>query len=260
MKNFATAIILPVHNEGRTIKDVIKKILSFNLFDEIIAVTDGTTDNSLKILKKYNDSKKIIWLNFKKNRGKGFALARGVKRSKADIVVFFDTDQINIKKHHLESMINPLKEKKTDCVIGFLCSGPGGEDLAIFKKVCGNRSYFRKDLLPYLSQMEDKRRGIELFLNYELRKKGKKISLIPLYGLKQYLKHTKRPPDEALIDYLREAYELAVEYARQKQVSAQKKTEFITRQMIRFLKGYGQTLQLTTRKIETIVDEFLEEL
>jgi hypothetical protein len=136
----------------------------------------------------------------------------------------------------------------------------GGEDLAVFKKVCGNRSYFRRDLLPYLSQMEKKRRGVELFLNFEMKKKGKKIKLIPLYGLKQYLKHYKRTPDEAIIDYLREGYELAIEYARQKKVSTAKKTEVITSQMLGFLLGYARELKLTTKKLEALIYDFLEEL
>jgi len=262
MKDYKVACILPVHNEEKTIKNVIDKLLSYNLFNEIIAITDGTTDKSLSILKKFAAEDKIIWLNYKKNRGKGFALARGITKSTSDIIVFFDTDQYGIEKKHLEKMINPLKKNKANCVIGYLCFGPLSKelDLAVFKKVCGNRSYYKKDLLPYLPQMEKKRRGIELFLNYELRKKHKKILLVPLWGLKQYHKHFKRTPDEALLDYLREGYELAIEYARQKKVSASKQTEFIADQMLKFLKGYARTLHLTTKKLETIVDDFLEEL
>jgi len=64
------AVVLPVHNEEKTIAGVLDSILSFNLFDEMIAVTDGTTDGSLKILNTYAKKKNIIWLNYKRNRVK----------------------------------------------------------------------------------------------------------------------------------------------------------------------------------------------
>jgi glycosyltransferase involved in cell wall biosynthesis len=255
MKKPRLAVILPVHNEEKTIKGVIDAILSFDLFDEIIAVTDGTTDGSLEILEEYDRGEKIIWLNYKRNRGKGFALARGVKKSTADIVVFFDTDQNKLKKEHLEKMVGPLIAGEADCIIG-----DHGVARLFNNKVCGNRSYFRRDLLPLLKEMKTKRRGIELFLNHELLRRGKRIKLVCLPGLKHRLKPDKRSAGEALQDYLREGYELAVEYARQKKLSGEEKTEFIRSQMVVFLRSYARYFRLPAKKIRTLVNDFLGQL
>ncbi len=257
MKNQRLAVILPVHNEEKTIKGVIDAILSFNLFDEIIAVTDGTTDRSLEILGDYAKRKKIIWLNYKRNRGKGFALAKGVAKSTADIVIFFDTDGEDVKKEHLTKMIDPLVAGEVDCVIGFITCGRFNKEAALFRRVCGNRGYFRKDVLPYLKELETKRRGVELFLNYELSKKGKKIILVPLTGLHHRLKHHKRTPQEAALDYLREGYELAVEYARQRGLTGRPRTEFIKSQMIKFLKDYARYFKLPAEKTKAAVSDFI---
>ncbi len=256
-KNPRLAVILPVHNEEKTIKGVIDAFLSFDLFDEIIAVTDGTTDRSLKILEDYAKKKKTVWLNYEANRGKGFALAKGVEKATADIVVFFDTDQTNTRREHLERMTRPLINGEADYVIG----NHGKENkLNPFRNVCGNRSYFRKDLLPLLKAMQTKRRSVELFLNYELSKKGKKAVFVSLAGLTHYWKISKRNTQEGLRDYLREGYELAAEYAHQKKLSGVRGKEFVRSKINEFLRDYAHYVKLPARKTKTLVNDFLDNL
>ena len=82
------SIIYPIYNEqkrlSKTIKDIKKFDKSNNLIKkEYILVNDGSTDKTLSIIKnnfKNNESVKII--NYKKNRGKGYALKLGVAHSK----------------------------------------------------------------------------------------------------------------------------------------------------------------------------------
>jgi len=153
-------------------------------------------------------------------------------------------------------MIAPLAAGKADCVIGYISVGRFKE-VPIFRHVCGNRSYFRKDLIPYLKEMENKRRGVELFLNHEFSQRRKKIILVPLEGLKHRLKPDKRTAQEALLDYIREGYELATEYARQKRVSGAKRTAFVKAQMVRFLKDYARYFKLTPSKLKALIDDLL---
>ncbi|MCM8809990.1 MAG: glycosyltransferase, partial [Candidatus Omnitrophica bacterium] len=48
------SILIPVYNEEKTISDVIKKLLSINfgIDKEIVVIDDGSTDNTVNILKK----------------------------------------------------------------------------------------------------------------------------------------------------------------------------------------------------------------
>jgi 2-polyprenyl-3-methyl-5-hydroxy-6-metoxy-1,4-benzoquinol methylase len=88
------SIIIPVYNEELFVEKVINKVLSVNvgMQKEIIIVNDGSTDQTLEIVKKtcstYND---IIIID-KIHMGKGAAVAEGIKASSGDYVIIQDGD------------------------------------------------------------------------------------------------------------------------------------------------------------------------
>lgn len=90
------SVILPIFNEEELIEDSITTI--FKYLDgfskaEIVAVEDGSKDNTLQILnqlkKKYKNLKVVV---HKKNKGYGAALRNGIKNSSYDWVFFTDAD------------------------------------------------------------------------------------------------------------------------------------------------------------------------
>jgi len=85
------SIIVPVFNEEKSLKKLFKKLLNLKFNKnkkEIVAVNDGSTDNSLNILKKF---KKIKVLN-QRNQGKGKAVQSGILKATGDYVVVQDSD------------------------------------------------------------------------------------------------------------------------------------------------------------------------
>ena len=85
------SIIIPIYNEGKNLKIILKKIDLIKLAKikiEIIAVDDGSTDDSLFILKKF---KKIKILT-QKNQGKGKAVQHGISKSSGDYIIIQDGD------------------------------------------------------------------------------------------------------------------------------------------------------------------------
>jgi len=84
------AAIIPFYNEEKFIKKVVLQAISY--VDFIIAVNDGSTDNSLKELPS---DEKIILVNLNNNSGKGYAINCGVKEAVkvgADAIVTLDAD------------------------------------------------------------------------------------------------------------------------------------------------------------------------
>ena len=93
MKITELSIIFPIFNEEarltRNLKNIKKLFKSFKKLNiEIILVNDGSTDKThniinefLKSLKK-NNSKKIKYIYYSTNKGKGFALKEGIKNAK----------------------------------------------------------------------------------------------------------------------------------------------------------------------------------
>ena len=68
------SVIMPVYNEGRFLNEAIESILSQTYSNfEFIVIDDGSTDNSLKIIKSYDDQRLLI-LQHDSNKGISKAL------------------------------------------------------------------------------------------------------------------------------------------------------------------------------------------
>jgi len=207
MNKYTISAIVPAYNEEKTIKHVLKSLVNSLLVDEIIFINDGSSDNTLSIIKKF---KKITLIDLEKNQGKSYAITKGIKKSKGDIVVFIDADLIGLNNSHLEKLINPLILGKSDVSIGY------PNDIKtdkFFRPLSGERAYWKKDLSPYLQEMSKKGYGIELFLNYIFR--DKKIKLFPLYGVKTTLKYDKQTYDVVAKLFLVESFDILSEILRQ---------------------------------------------
>jgi glycosyltransferase involved in cell wall biosynthesis len=106
--------IIPAYNEESTIADVIKATSRF--VNEILVITDGSTDNTADAAKKAG----AIVIDNIVNRGLGKTLKRGyaeaIKRG-ADIVVQIDADgQYDPKE--IPKLIQPILDNKADLVLG----------------------------------------------------------------------------------------------------------------------------------------------
>ena len=89
------SLIIPAYNEEKNILRMLKKLrlLLKNEKDkwEILIINDGSTDNTLGILKNYKP-KFFKIISYKKNKGKGFAVKKGVKEATGDYICFIDSD------------------------------------------------------------------------------------------------------------------------------------------------------------------------
>ncbi len=93
----SVSIVIPLLNEEESLRILyndIKKAISPYSFDyEIIFIDDGSTDNSLNILRDLSRrDNKVHYFSFRKNYGKSAALNVGFKRAKGDAVITMDAD------------------------------------------------------------------------------------------------------------------------------------------------------------------------
>lgn len=85
-----TCAVIPFFNEEKTIKEIIEKTLQY--VDCVIAVDDGSIDESVN---KITKDSKVILLQNKNNRGKGYSLSLGFKKSielNSEYTVTLDAD------------------------------------------------------------------------------------------------------------------------------------------------------------------------
>lgn len=85
------SVIIPLYNKEKIIRQCVDSILTqtFQNF-ELIIVNDGSTDNSLEILEKIQDSR-ICIIN-QENGGPSKARNTGIKNANADWLYFIDAD------------------------------------------------------------------------------------------------------------------------------------------------------------------------
>ena len=88
-------IIVPVFNEKKFIRTILKKIIKIkNIKKQIIIVDDGSTDGTTNILKKEFENLKIInkIIFHKTNMGKGAAIKSAQKYIRGDYIGIQDAD------------------------------------------------------------------------------------------------------------------------------------------------------------------------
>ena len=115
--NKQVAIILPVYNVSKYLRCCLNSIINQTYSNiEIIAVNDGSTDNSLDILKEYKMKDSRISIVNKKNGGLMSAWIEGLKYANSDLVTFVDSDDW-IDVNLIEKLYNAMYSNDSDIVI-----------------------------------------------------------------------------------------------------------------------------------------------
>ena len=88
------SLVIPMYNEQKNIKKVIRSIQNQNLQDiEIVCVNDNSNDKTLEILKELQkEDPRITILTNRQNRGVIYNRIYGAIRSKGEYVTFIDAD------------------------------------------------------------------------------------------------------------------------------------------------------------------------
>ena len=93
MKIVETSLIIPTYNCEKYVERAIRSALfNFKLVPnlEIVVVDDGSTDNTQRILKKFE--KEISIVSYPDNRGLPSALNKGIQESSGQFIVRLDAD------------------------------------------------------------------------------------------------------------------------------------------------------------------------
>ena len=94
MKDCKVSIILPVYNTAKYLEDCMDSLINQSLKEiEIIAVNDGSTDNSLEILKSYQARyPEKVYVYNTENHGVSSARNFGIEKACGEYIWFVDSD------------------------------------------------------------------------------------------------------------------------------------------------------------------------
>lgn len=136
------AAIVPAFNEQKTVGGVVKVLKSSPLVDEVIVISDGSTDNSAKIAREAGADlvHELPW-----RHGKGSAMQHGVTHTDATILFFADADLEGFTAEHIKSVVEPVLKGKYIMNVGLRDRGGFFTWLAYYMPLIGGeRAMLRK--------------------------------------------------------------------------------------------------------------------
>jgi glycosyltransferase involved in cell wall biosynthesis len=108
--------IVPFFNEGKRLGYVLGKLVKVKTLAQIIAVDDGSTDNSYKIAQQFLPH--ITLLKNQKNLGKTQAIKTALKKIKSFYILLFDADLKFINYQEINNIVETfLKKNDLDMLV-----------------------------------------------------------------------------------------------------------------------------------------------
>jgi len=180
--------IIPAYNEEKTIASIIDTVKRVNQVNEIIVVSDGSTDATAIVAKQAGA--KVIELP--ENMGKGAAVKIGIENAKNDIVMLLDADLIGLNEHHVLDLLLPVLNDEADMTVGIFVNGRLTTDLAqkIAPFLSGQR-VLKKHIFYNIDNIELTKYGIEVALTRYLRKNNFRVKNVELPDLTHIMKEEK---------------------------------------------------------------------
>jgi glycosyltransferase involved in cell wall biosynthesis len=140
------SVLVPAYNEGATVTRVFERLAAVPLRLEIVAVDDGSKDDTGRILDELAARGRIHKVvHHPANRGKGAAIRTAIAAATGDVMVVQDAD-LEYDPAELPALLAPIVDGRADAVYGSRFLG-GPHRVLFFWHSVGNR------LLTLLSNM-----------------------------------------------------------------------------------------------------------
>ena len=183
------SLVIPVYNEEKLIDELLRRTIasveSFTTDYEIILVDDGSTDNSLALLLKWQSlNGKIVVLSLSKNFGHQAAYTAGLEYARGEIVAMMDGD-LQDPPELLADMYKKLNNEDIEIVSAKRSGRKGDSNRNLFSSLfhfifrsigdlknmenAGNYSMMKREALNALLAMKEKVRylpGLRTFIGF----------------------------------------------------------------------------------------------
>lgn len=224
------SVIIPVYNEMRTISSIIELVRTWGKAKEIIVVNDGSEDKTLQAVSRFRNS--ITILSYAKNRGKGYALFRGIQKSTGDIIMFLDGDIIGLTHMDLDYMLEPMIQKKADMVLGLGGCAPTGT-FESFESITGERVVYKKDIEPMSRTWKSIGYGVEVMINEAYRRR--RVLSVRLPFVSVLIKFDKQAIPDAMASYVKEGVDMLTQIAKDQTELVKPRARHIIQLVINYL-------------------------
>jgi hypothetical protein len=131
---FKLSVVIPVYNEERWIREVLRRVQAVDIPKEIIIVDDCSKDSTRDILRTLTDENIKVFYQ-ERNQGKGAALRRGFAEATGDVILVQDAD-LEYDPAEYPALLQPIMENKADVVYGSRFIGQRHRVLYFWHSVC----------------------------------------------------------------------------------------------------------------------------
>lgn len=184
------SVIIPVYNSSMMVIKAIDSVLNQTYKNvEVIVVDDGSTDDTMNILRSYNDELRVKVFQIE-HKGCVGAYVFGIKKARFPYIMMLDSDD-EYKKDYIEKMLNLIEYHNTDSVVSSFtvlknneCKtisnklNTGKHLISNINKVCNKAFSFQFDIIPVRFNRIYKKEIIMMFiddLNLDLRQREDNI-------------------------------------------------------------------------------------
>lgn len=198
VESLGISAIVAAYNEEETIAGILQALSRSRLIDEIIVVSDGSTDRTVEIARSFPD---VTTVALRRNQGKGCAMRLGVEHASNDILFFVDGDMYNLTDQHIESLVTPVVKGKCAMNVGVRHRGPMRNFFHLklhFGPVLSGIRVMRREVFASVPPQYMKRFKIELALNYFCERAG----LVQWNTVIRNLGHVIKEQKRGLVDGL----------------------------------------------------------
>src|SRR5437588_11175954 len=115
-EGFKLTVVIPVYNEERWIRELVRRVQAVPIPKEIVIVEDCSTDGTRAVLKELESPEVRVFYQ-PHNQGKGAALREGFRHATGDVVLVQDAD-LEYDPAEYPRLIQPIIENRADVVFG----------------------------------------------------------------------------------------------------------------------------------------------
>ena len=132
------SVVIPVYNEEKTIREIVRRVQDEAVEKEVIIVNDGSGDGTAQALDDMaNQYDNLVLIHQARNRGKGAALREGFAHATGDIILIQDADLEYDPKDYAQ-LLPPILDGRADIVYGSRFLG-GPHRVLFFWHYVGNK-------------------------------------------------------------------------------------------------------------------------